>query len=150
MCAQELWNNLSDTFLLSKVDMDKIPRGSKCFKRFSQRPHLLWFLSYLASMQISLDFLAMAENYLGEKWRFVALNCRKKAIKKEARDPWDFSKNTNLQNLFGILYTPCIPHEIPARDMRSISRAWKSSHFYFADTQEAKVSLPGKTILHML
>lgn len=74
---------------------------------------------------------------------------QKKAIKKEASNPTDFCRNTNLWNLFGILYPTCIPHKIPAGDGRSISRALQSS-CYSAHTQEAIVSLSGKTIFHML
>lgn len=82
----------------------------------------------------------------------MALNCgkNKKDILKESRDPIDFGRNTNSQNLFGVLYPTCIPQEIPARDRRSISRASQSSHSYSAFTQGAVMSLPDKKIFCML
>lgn len=75
---------------------------------------------------------------------------QKKAIKKEASNPTDFCRNTNLWNFFWILYATCIPHKMPARDGRSMSRALQSSISYSAHTQEAIGSLSGKTIFRML
>lgn len=62
----------------------------------------------------------------------------------------DFSRNTNLENLFGILYSTDIPLEIPAKDRRGISRVLYSSCSYSAHTQEARMSLPGKNYFNLL